>query len=95
ADGRVIKLYPKVGGHKPFIPTTQNEPPANAPSGPKSTNIAPREQVVDGKMGFPESATNADAQSHSIGSTRLYSDNLERGNRSGSGIFQRGPRSGR
>ncbi|KAG6014989.1 hypothetical protein E4U43_005911 [Claviceps pusilla] len=95
ADGRIIKLYPKMGGYQPPIPSTKNEPPANAPTGPKSTNPATRDQVVDGKMGFPEPVNNADTQNHLAGSSRLYSDNLARGNRGGRGIYSKVPRGSR
>ncbi|KAG6002118.1 hypothetical protein E4U21_003444 [Claviceps maximensis] len=97
ADGRIIKMYPKVGGYKPPIPSTQNEPPANAPTGPKSTNTATatRDQIIDGSMGFPDSVEPPGAPTYSAAPSRLYSDNVVRSHRGGSGIFHRGPRFGR
>ncbi|GAB0135572.1 hypothetical protein EsDP_00003905 [Epichloe bromicola] len=90
ADGRVIKMYPKVGGYKP--PASQrnerNEPPADAPSGPKNTKTAHRDQIVDGSMGFPD-LMNTDARNNSAGNSRLYSDKMVGGNRRGRGL-QRG-----
>lgn len=87
ADGRVIKMYPKIGGYKP--PASQrNELPSDAPSGPKNTKTATRDQVVDGSMGFPD-LMNADARHNSAGNSRLYSDKMVGANRRGRG-HQRG-----
>ncbi|KAK2594222.1 hypothetical protein QQS21_008064 [Conoideocrella luteorostrata] len=84
ADGRVIRMYPKVGGYKP--PTSQrNEPPANAPSGPKNSKASTRDhEVVDGSMGFPDLVNTENKQS-SMGTNRLYSDRMVGGNRRGRG----------
>ncbi|KAG5914090.1 hypothetical protein E4U53_004713 [Claviceps sorghi] len=95
ADGRVIKLYPKVGGYKPSFPSTQNEPAVNAPTGPKGPGTATRDQVIDGSMGFPDSANNPGAETQPDASPRLYSDNIARGNRGGSTRFQNPERTGR
>ncbi|KAG5920307.1 hypothetical protein E4U42_006249 [Claviceps africana] len=95
ADGRVIKLYPKIGGYKAPIPSAQNEPPANAPTGPKGTSTATRDQFVDGSMGFPDLVNDPGAQTPSAASPRLYSDNIARGNRGGSTRFQNLERKGR
>ncbi|KAG6040445.1 hypothetical protein E4U41_000485 [Claviceps citrina] len=104
ADGRLIKLYPKVGGYKPQIPLPeQNDPPPTAPRAPKSTNTGPatRDQVIDGSLGFPD-LTNADAPKGFGKTSTLYSDKMAGGNnnsnsnnRSGSGGFQRGRGSAR
>ncbi|KAK3190730.1 hypothetical protein K4F52_003046 [Lecanicillium sp. MT-2017a] len=51
ADGRIIKIYPKIGGYQPTQTPNNNNAqgaPANAPTGPRSS----RNQVVDGSMGF-------------------------------------------
>ncbi len=53
ADGRIIKIYPKIGGYQPTPAPSNNtatpsSAPANAPTGPRSS----RNQVVDGSMGF-------------------------------------------
>ncbi|KJK76663.1 hypothetical protein H634G_07704 [Metarhizium anisopliae BRIP 53293] len=86
ADGRVIQIYPKVGGHQ--TSTTANEPPANAPSGPKSSKVSTRDQVVDGSMGFPD-PMDTNGSTNWAGNNRLYSDRMVAGNKRGRG-FQRG-----
>ncbi|KAG6062500.1 hypothetical protein E4U32_002244 [Claviceps aff. humidiphila group G2b] len=82
ADGRVLKMYPKLGGYKPSNPPTEHEAPANAPSGPRNTNPATaRHHIVDGSMGFPDPMNNSDPYFYAAASTRLYSDDLARGGR--------------
>ncbi|OAQ68201.1 pentatricopeptide repeat protein [Pochonia chlamydosporia 170] len=88
ADGRVLKIYPKVGGYQASASDRSNEPPANAPSGPKSSKASTRDQVVDGSMGFPD-LMDADGKTNSSGNNRLYSDKMVGGNKRGRG-FQRG-----
>lgn len=45
ADGRMLKVYPKIGG------TKASSAPRDAPTGPRAMA---NDQVVDGTMGFPE-----------------------------------------
>ncbi|KHO00837.1 uncharacterized protein MAM_01615 [Metarhizium album ARSEF 1941] len=91
ADGRVIKIYPKVGGYPASAADQTNEAPANAPSGPRSSLASARDQVVDGSMGFPDlmdtnGSTPAAGNNHS---NRLYSDRMVGGSKRGR-AFQRG-----
>lgn len=67
ADGRVLHVYPKVGGASAPPPPT----PAT-PTGPKAMN-----SVIDGKMGF------ADPAPRGGGNGRLYSDSMVSRNTTG------------
>ncbi|KAG6035193.1 hypothetical protein E4U19_000022 [Claviceps sp. Clav32 group G5] len=79
ADGRVLKMYPKLGGYKPSNTPIEHEAPANAPSGPRNTNPATaRHHIVDGSMGFPDPMNDSDPYFYAAASTRLYSDDLAR-----------------
>ncbi|KAH7001847.1 hypothetical protein EDB80DRAFT_719300 [Ilyonectria destructans] len=89
ADGRLIKVYPKLGGYQA---TEKANPPANAPSGPRGSRAGKNatnnnESVVDGSMGFPDlmDASTANTNGSSSRSDRLYSDRLVNGNRRGRG----------
>ncbi|KAF5023248.1 hypothetical protein F66182_4700 [Fusarium sp. NRRL 66182] len=94
ADGRIIKVYPKLGAPSNTTTiTTTNNAPKNAPSGPRSTRAnKANDNIVDGSMGFPDlmdtSTTNGSSRN-----TRMYSDRMVGGNQRGRG-GQRG-RSGR
>ncbi|OAA44865.1 hypothetical protein NOR_03619 [Metarhizium rileyi] len=90
ADGRLIKIYPKVGGYQASGIERNNEPPANAPSGPKSSKASNRDQVVDGSMGFPDLMDTDGRSNNPTGNSRLYSDKMVGGNKRG-----RGPQRGR
>ncbi|KAG5963850.1 hypothetical protein E4U58_003418 [Claviceps cyperi] len=80
ADGRVLKMYPKLGGYKPSNTTIEHEAPVNAPSGPRNTYPATaRHHIVDGSMGFPDPMNDSDPYFYAAASTRLYSDDLARG----------------
>ncbi|KAG6309114.1 hypothetical protein E4U45_000026 [Claviceps purpurea] len=80
ADGRVLKMYPKLGGYKPSNTPIEHEAPANAPSGPRNTNPATaRHHIVDGSMGFPDPMNDSDPYFYAAATTRLYSDDLARG----------------
>ncbi|KND92810.1 hypothetical protein TOPH_02515 [Tolypocladium ophioglossoides CBS 100239] len=92
ADGRLLKVYPKVGGYQPS--TSTNLPPANAPNGPRATRNTTRDQVIDGSMGFSGDLMDADNNSSNSSSRPLYSDKIVAGNRRGRG-FQRGRAFGR
>ncbi|KAF7538766.1 hypothetical protein G7Z17_g12576 [Cylindrodendrum hubeiense] len=93
ADGRLIKVYPKLGGYQATEKATEKAtPPANAPSGPRSSRANKNatntnESVVDGSMGFPDlmDASSANTNGSSSRSDRLYSDRLVNGNRRGRG----------
>ncbi|KAF4333836.1 hypothetical protein FBEOM_12325 [Fusarium beomiforme] len=86
ADGRIIKVYPKLVA--PSSNTiTSNNPPRNAPSGPRGTrgnkaNL--NDNIVDGSMGFPDlmdtTTTNGSSRNN-----QLYSDKLVGSNRKGRG----------
>ncbi|KAF4968490.1 hypothetical protein FSARC_4115 [Fusarium sarcochroum] len=83
ADGRVIKVYPKLGA--PSNTTPSNNAPKNAPSGPRGTRAnKANDNIVDGSMGFPDlmdtSTTNGSSRNN-----QLYSDKLVGGNRRGRG----------
>ncbi|CAG1962117.1 unnamed protein product [Fusarium graminearum] len=86
ADGRIIKVYPKLGA--PTNITSPN-PPRDAPSGPRGNraNRLTKDNIVDGSMGFPDLMQTA-ATNDSSRNNQLYSDNLADGNRRGRG----GPR---
>lgn len=57
ADGRLLKVYPKVGG--------------NAPTGPRSERQKqPNDQVVDGSMGFPDTNSKSGLYSDKMVNTR-------------------------
>ncbi|KAI5460012.1 hypothetical protein BGZ63DRAFT_415440 [Mariannaea sp. PMI_226] len=93
ADGRIIKVYPKIGGYQP----EKNTPPPNAPSGPRSSrpNNA-NDNVVDGSMGFPDLIDKSNTNGSSSRSDRLYSDKMVNGNQRGRGSQRgRGEGSGR
>ncbi|POR37173.1 Uncharacterized protein TPAR_02647 [Tolypocladium paradoxum] len=92
ADGRLLKVYPKVGGYQPSAST--NSPPANAPNGPRATRNTARDQVIDGSMGFSGDLMDTDNNSSKSSSRPLYSDKIVAGNRRGRG-FQRGRAFGR
>ncbi|KAF9777177.1 hypothetical protein IL306_004541 [Fusarium sp. DS 682] len=86
ADGRIIKVYPKLGA--PSSNTlTSNNAPRNTPSGPRGTRGSKtnaNDNIVDGSMGFPDlmdtSTTNGSSRNN-----QLYSDKLVGGNRRGRG----------
>ncbi|KAF4441504.1 hypothetical protein F53441_12017 [Fusarium austroafricanum] len=85
ADGRIIKVYPKLGA--PSSTTTSNNAPKNAPSGPRGNRgnrANANDNIVDGSMGFPDlmdtSTTNGSSRNN-----QLYSDKLVGGNRRGRG----------
>lgn len=82
ADGRVIKIYPKVGGQKPQ--------PSN-PSPTPTTNRRAEDQIVDGTMGFPEDLMNTKTATTipSNGNRLSSNDKSAAPNRRGRG-FQRG-----
>ncbi|KPM46273.1 hypothetical protein AK830_g333 [Neonectria ditissima] len=91
ADGRLIKIYPKIGG---FQATEKATPPSNAPSGPRGSrngkNIPKNNgEVVDGSHGFPDlmDTSNVNSNGSSSRPDRLYSDRLVggSGNRRGRG----------
>ncbi|CAM1502841.1 Fc.00g076170.m01.CDS01 [Cosmosporella sp. VM-42] len=94
ADGRLIKVYPKIGGgyQSPSAAERSNEPPSNAPNGPRSSRPAKNDQIIDGSMGFADLTANG-TNGASPKNDRLYSDKLvgggNGGNRRGRG-FQRG-----
>ncbi|KAF5672861.1 hypothetical protein FHETE_3580 [Fusarium heterosporum] len=89
ADGRIIKVYPKLGAPSSTSPSN-NAPsaaPNNAPSGPRSTRMnrySNNDNVVDGSMGFPD-LMNTSTTNGSSRSNQLYSDKLVGGNRRGRG----------
>ncbi|KAF5669121.1 hypothetical protein FCIRC_9368 [Fusarium circinatum] len=96
ADGRIIKVYPKLGAPSSNAITSSNAP-RNAPSGPRGTrgnkpNANANDNIVDGSMGFPDlmdtTTTNGTSRNN-----QLYSDKIVGGNRRGRG-GQRG-RAGR
>ncbi|KAF4510405.1 hypothetical protein G6O67_002293 [Ophiocordyceps sinensis] len=70
ADGRILKVYPKLGGH----------PPSQA-NVPRAT-----EQVVDGTMGFSKDLTGTDSRSSSSSGRPLYSDKIVARGRRGRGF---------
>ncbi|KAG8668865.1 hypothetical protein FPOAC2_08168 [Fusarium poae] len=86
ADGRIIKVYPKLGA--PTNISSPN-PPRDAPSGPRGSRASrpTKDNFVDGSMGFPD-LMQTTATNDSSRSNQLYSDNLVGGNRRGRG----GPR---
>lgn len=92
ADGRLLKVYPKIGGYQPS--TSTNSPPANAPNGPRATRNATRDQVIDGTMGFSADLMDTENISSNSSSRPLYSDKIVSGYRRGRG-FQRGRAFGR
>ncbi|KAF4442486.1 hypothetical protein FACUT_1986 [Fusarium acutatum] len=93
ADGRIIKVYPKLGAPSSNAITSSNAP-RNAPSGPRGTRgnkPNANDNIVDGSMGFPDlmdTTTNGSSRNN-----QLYSDKIVGGNRRGRG-GQRG-RAGR
>ncbi|KAF5579888.1 uncharacterized protein FSUBG_13521 [Fusarium subglutinans] len=94
ADGRIIKVYPKLGAPSSNAITASNAP-RNAPSGPRGTRgnkPNANDNIVDGSMGFPDlmdtTTTNGTSRNN-----QLYSDKIVSGNRRGRG-GQRG-RAGR
>ena len=94
ADGRVIKIYPKIGGYQQPTATNNNNAassngaPANAPTGPRSA----RNQVVDGTMGFGIDVTRNSGGGGNNGSGvgGLYSDKMISSGRRGGGRGGRG-----
>ncbi|KAL2680776.1 hypothetical protein Neosp_008379 [[Neocosmospora] mangrovei] len=85
ADGRIIKVYPKLGATQA---TPSNNAPSNAPSGPRSTRQPKpnnNDTIVDGSMGFPDLMDTAKTNGNSSRSDQLYSDKLVGGNRRGRG----------
>ncbi|EEU43104.1 uncharacterized protein NECHADRAFT_95622 [Fusarium vanettenii 77-13-4] len=85
ADGRIIKVYPKLGATQA---TPSNNAPSNAPSGPRSTRQPKpnnNDSIVDGSMGFPDLMDTTNTNGNSSRSDQLYSDKLVGGNRRGRG----------
>ncbi|KAM0436187.1 hypothetical protein ACHAPT_003079 [Fusarium lateritium] len=84
ADGRIIKVYPKIGGSQA---APSSNAPSNAPSGPRSTRQAKpnNDSIVDGSMGFPDLMDTSNTNGNSSRSDQLYSDRLVGGNRRGRG----------
>ncbi|KAJ4162470.1 hypothetical protein NW754_013898 [Fusarium falciforme] len=85
ADGRIIKVYPKIGGTQA---TPSSNAPSNAPSGPRSTRQPKpnnNDSIVDGSMGFPDLMDTSNTNGNSSRSDQLYSDKLVGGNRRGRG----------
>ncbi|KAM0562640.1 hypothetical protein ACHAPJ_002330 [Fusarium lateritium] len=87
ADGRIIKVYPKLGAPSNAATTNNNNAPKNAPSGPRGARANKangNDNIVDGSMGFPDlmdtSTTNGSSRNN-----QLYSDKLVGGNRRGRG----------
>ncbi|EWG46763.1 hypothetical protein FVEG_07108 [Fusarium verticillioides 7600] len=94
ADGRIIKVYPKLGAPSGNTISSSNAP-RNAPSGPRGTRGIkpnPNDNIVDGSMGFPDLMDTATTNGSSR-NNQLYSDKIVGGNRRGRG-GQRG-RAGR
>ncbi|KAF5634424.1 hypothetical protein F25303_8760 [Fusarium sp. NRRL 25303] len=94
ADGRIIKVYPKLGAPSSNTIASSNAP-RNAPSGPRGTRgnkHSANDNIVDGSMGFPDlmDTTTANGLPRN---NQLYSDKIVGGNRRGRG-GQRG-RAGR
>ncbi|EXM30926.1 hypothetical protein FOTG_03836 [Fusarium oxysporum f. sp. vasinfectum 25433] len=86
ADGRIIKVYPKLGAPSSNTITSSNAP-RNAPSGPRGTRgnkPNANDNFVDGSMGFPDlmdtTTTNGSSRNN-----QLYSDKIVGGNRRGRG----------
>ncbi|KAF4956119.1 hypothetical protein FGADI_4060 [Fusarium gaditjirri] len=86
ADGRIIKVYPKLGAPSSSTISSSNAP-RNAPSGPRSTRGTKpntNDNIVDGSMGFPDlmdtTSTNGSSRNN-----QLYSDKIVGGNRRGRG----------
>jgi len=95
ADGRLLKVYPKIAGLKTNAPERNNAPPKNAPSGPRSSrNGAVNDQVVDGSMGFPDLIRSGDARQPQEKKS-LYSDRLVGSGRRGQGSQRGGRGAGR
>ncbi|KAF7560312.1 hypothetical protein G7046_g3831 [Stylonectria norvegica] len=88
ADGRLIKVYPKLGGYQSPSSPERHNPPANAPNGPRAT----RDNVVDGSLGFPDLMDAPSTNGSSSKGDRLYSDRLVGGPRRGRGYRGRGGR---
>ncbi|RGP70509.1 hypothetical protein FLONG3_7430 [Fusarium longipes] len=86
ADGRIIKVYPKLGAP---TNTSISNPPRDAPIGPRNnrTNRLNKDNVIDGSMGFPD-LMRTSATTESSRNNQLYSDNLVGSSRRGRG----GPR---
>ncbi|KAH7127681.1 hypothetical protein EDB81DRAFT_809822 [Dactylonectria macrodidyma] len=89
ADGRLIKVYPKLGGYQAPEKAT---PPPNAPSGPRGSRTSKNaannnDNFVDGSMGFPDlmDTSTPNTNGSSSRSSQLYSDRLVNGNRRGRG----------
>ncbi|KAJ4018954.1 hypothetical protein NW752_004699 [Fusarium irregulare] len=87
ADGRIIKVYPKLGSSASSMTSSA---PRDAPSGPRgnrANRFNAKDNVVDGSWGFTDlmqtAVTNGSRDS------QLYSDDLVGGNRRG-----RGPKGG-
>ncbi|KAF5703282.1 hypothetical protein FMUND_13079 [Fusarium mundagurra] len=94
ADGRIIKVYPKLGAPSSNTITSSNAP-RNAPSGPRGTRgnkPNANDNIVDGSMGFPD-LMDTTTTNGSPSNNQLYSDKIVGGNRRGRG-GQRG-RAGR
>ncbi len=88
ADGRLIKVFPKIGGYQ--TPADNSKAPANAPNGPRATRNNTKDQVVDGSMGFSADLTQSDNSLASRTSKPLYSDKIVAGNQRGRGFQKRG-----
>ncbi|KAH6890348.1 hypothetical protein B0T10DRAFT_485617 [Thelonectria olida] len=86
ADGRIIKVYPKIGGYQ----SDKDTPPPNAPNGPRNSrsnnkNTANNnDNIVDGSMGFSNDLMDTvNTNGSSSRSDRLYSDRLVNGGNGG------------
>ncbi|KAM5345526.1 hypothetical protein ACJ41O_011387 [Fusarium nematophilum] len=85
ADGRIIKVYPKIGISQA---TSNSKAPINAPSGPRGSRGAKgntNDNIVDGSMGFPDLMDTSTSNGSSSRTDQLYSDKLVGGNRRGRG----------
>ncbi|KJZ76033.1 hypothetical protein HIM_04489 [Hirsutella minnesotensis 3608] len=87
ADGRLLKVYPKIGGYQPSTPSTA------APTGPANGTVAsrnpPRERVADSGVGCTTDLFGDKSNSLGGPGRPLYSDKIVARNQRGRG-FRRG-----
>ncbi|OAQ98041.1 hypothetical protein LLEC1_06876, partial [Akanthomyces lecanii] len=86
ADGRILKVYPKVGGYQPSSSTTGQQQHQKAPRGQQQQQQQQQQQhIVDGTMGFPGGDVMQSTPGGSKQSGDLFSDRMLPGKRGGRG----------
>ncbi|PHH84492.1 hypothetical protein CDD83_1856 [Cordyceps sp. RAO-2017] len=83
ADGRLLKVYPKIGGNHQAPAAAAPSQIITPPSGPRAFRIPTRDDLICGSLAYSRDLMEVDNHSSSSSSRPLYSDSIVARNRLG------------